>query len=421
MRGAKLLPPVDVESAVYPFLGPGRTKADVEQAAEALSKAYHDKGFQTVNVEIPEQQGRGGVVVLDVKEVAVGRLRVHGSRYFDLERIKNEVPSLGQGTVPNFNAVTRELVSLSKLPDRRITTPAIRSGVEPDTVDIDLNVQDTLPLHGSVELNNRYSADTTPLRLSGSVSYTNLWQLGHSLGFSFQVAPLRLDDAEILSAFYLLRFPQVDWLTLVLQGTKQKSSITSNNVGSITVSSPGETVGLRANIALPPGKDFFQSLSIGWDYKHYEEDQVIAGIRTSGPLSYYPASLTYNGTWAGKGYSTDFTMGLVYAYRGLGSREGLATKRADGTFGPSTGFDRKRFQGGREFHLSEWRPLPSARSAGGFPGLRARARAARRSAAGQYRAGRRRRSGQRARLPGSGNAGRQRRLRHAGAAQPVIL
>jgi hemolysin activation/secretion protein len=58
--------------------------------------------------------------------------------------------------VPNFNQVEREIVALNQWLDRRVT-PTLRGGVEPGTVDVDLKVKDILPLHGSVELNNRYS------------------------------------------------------------------------------------------------------------------------------------------------------------------------------------------------------------------------------------------------------------------------
>ena len=61
---------------VYPFLGSERTSEDVEQARAALEKAYHDKGFQTVSIEIPQQKMRRGVVILNVVEAKVGRLRV---------------------------------------------------------------------------------------------------------------------------------------------------------------------------------------------------------------------------------------------------------------------------------------------------------------------------------------------------------
>ncbi len=59
IKGATKLPTGEVEEAVYPYLGPGRSEADVEQARAALEKAYQDKGFQTVSVSIPQQEVRG--------------------------------------------------------------------------------------------------------------------------------------------------------------------------------------------------------------------------------------------------------------------------------------------------------------------------------------------------------------------------
>ena len=87
--------------------------------------------------------------------------------------------------MPNFNDVARDLVTLNQLADRQVT-PALTAGRLPGTVDVDLHVKDAFPLHGSLEVNNRYSADTTPLRINASVNYDNLWQLGHSIGASFQ-------------------------------------------------------------------------------------------------------------------------------------------------------------------------------------------------------------------------------------------
>ena len=115
---------------------------------------------------------------------------VTGSRYFSLEKIKAKAPSLAEGKVPNFNGVQRDLLALNRHPDRQVT-PTIRPGAEPGTFDVDLTVKDKLPLHGSLELNNRNSPDTTSLRLNGAISYSNLWQAGHTLGLSFQIAPER--------------------------------------------------------------------------------------------------------------------------------------------------------------------------------------------------------------------------------------
>lgn len=318
VKGAKELPPVEVEEAVYPYLGPGRSAEDVEKARAALEKAYQDKGYQTVSVDIPQQDVRGGVVFLQVSENKVGRLRVKGSRYFSLSQIKNGVPSLAEGTVPNFTRVSREIVSLNQMADRRIT-PTLRPGVEPGTVDVDLDVKDTFPLHGSLELNNRYSANTTPLRLNGSISYTNLWQLGHTVGFSFQIAPERLDDAQVYSGFYIARIPGVDWFGLMVQGTRQNSNVST--LGGGASAGNGEILGIRAMFTLPAPNTtgFYHSLSLGVDYKHFDQDLILGGATTGSPITYYPISLDYNAALADAQSTTELSASVVFGTRGAGS------------------------------------------------------------------------------------------------------
>ena len=316
--GAHLLPSVEVEAAVYPFLGPYRTEGDVEQARGALEKAYRDKGFQTVAVEIPPQKTQGGIIVLQVIPNEVGRLRIHGSRYYSLEQIRREAPSLRETTVPNFSQVTRDLTILNQSPDRSVT-PSLTAGVVPGTVDVDLTVKDTPPVHGSLEINNRYSPFTSPLRINGAVSYDNLWQLEHTAGFSFQLSPEEINQVQVFSGYYSARVPGIDGLTLLAQGTSQDSNVST--LGGIGVAGKGSTAGLRAILTLPPQKDFFHSISFGVDYKHFEQGLNITGKVTNTPVTYYPLSAAYSGTWIGKGYETDLNSSLTLDFRGIGSGE----------------------------------------------------------------------------------------------------
>lgn len=327
VSGTKKISAREVGEAVYPFLGPGRTADDVEQARAALEKAYKDKGFETVTIEVPAQNPRAGIIVLRATENAVGRLRIRGSRYFSLDKIKKQIPSLAEGGVPNFNDVTRELIALNQHPDRKIT-PSLKAGVEPGTVDIDLNVKDTFPLHGALELNNRYSADTTPLRLNGSLSYSNLWQLGHTLGFNFQIAPEKLDDAKVFSGYYIARFESLPWLNLMLQGVKQDSNVST--LGGAAVAGRGEILGARAIFTLPQKQDFYHTLSFGFDYKRFDENIVLAGSEIVTPITYYPFALNYNATWLGKSSVTELNTALNFHFRGMGS--------------DSAEFDAKRFK-----------------------------------------------------------------------------
>lgn len=314
--GARQLPSIEVEEAVYPFLGPERTAEDVEQARAALEKAYQDKGYQTVSVQIPQQDPRNGVVILQVVEAKVGRVRVEGARFFSLEAIKKKVPSIAPGKVPNFNDVSREIVALNQLKDRRVT-PVLKPGLEPNTVDIDLQVKDSLPLHGSIGLNNRYIANTTPLRLNGALSYDNLWDLGHSIGGSFQLAPMRLSDAVVYSGYYIVRFPEIEWLSFMVSGTRQDSDVST--LGGAAVAGRGEILGGRVMITLPPGPKYFHSLSFGMDYKHFDQDLGVADDLIESPITYYPFNISYNGAYVTEGAVTELNAGITFSFRGMGS------------------------------------------------------------------------------------------------------
>ena len=290
----KLISEDDIEAAVYPYLGPYRTAADVESARAALEQAYRAKGYQTVSVSIPPQRTGSGIIHLHVSLGEVGRLRVVGSRFFSIDEIKREAPSLEEGQSPNFSQVTQDLVSLNQMGDRRVT-PTLKPGEVPGTVDVDLNVKDTFPLHGSLELNNRYSANTSSLRLNGSVSYDNLWQLQHEIGFSFQLAPQDTNQVNVFSGFYLARVPDLDWITFMLQGTDQDSNV--NTLGGIGVAGKGKVIGGRAIFSLPQLTNYYHSLSLGVDYKHFDQDIMIAGVPSTSPVTYFPFSAAYSGSW----------------------------------------------------------------------------------------------------------------------------
>jgi len=315
VEGADSLPQIEVEAAVYPYLGPQRTADDVEKARAAVEKAYHDKGLQTVSVAVPQQDAQRGFIVLRVGESRVGRLRVKGSRYFDTAAIKKNVPSLGEGSLPNFKEVTKDIVSLNRWPDRRVT-PALRAGVAPGTVDVDLNVEDTFPLHGSLELNNRQSPSTTPLRASISAHYDNLWQLGHSATVTFQEAPLNPKDAMVLSGSYLAR-TDLDWLSVLVYGLKSDSSVAT--VGGSNVVGPGQVIGGRAVITLPTKGDLFHTLSLGVDWKDFQQTLTLGRDSFSSPVSYVPLVASYGATWQVEGRLTQLNAAITAGLRGIGS------------------------------------------------------------------------------------------------------
>ncbi len=331
VRGNTTLPSVEIEKAVYPFEGPGRSLADVNAARDALQKVYQDRGYQSVVVELPPQQVKDGVIILQVVEATVGRLRVEGAHYNSPQNIREAVPALTEGKVPDFTQAQQQLTDLNKSPDRQVV-PVLKPGVLPQTVDVDLKVDDHSPWHGSLELSNDNSPDTTPLRTTVSLSNSNVWQLGHVLSGTYLVDPQSRSDAEVYSLSYLAPLKGTHWSLLA---TMYHSNSDVSSLGGTDVLGKGTSYGLTAIYTLPSTESYSQSASIEIDHKHFDENDTIAGTTSQAPLTYIPVTLSYNSQLTKKNSQTAFSLSVTTNVRGLGS--------------DASAFDNKRFNATADF------------------------------------------------------------------------
>lgn len=330
--GNRVLPPIAVERAVYPFLGPDGDLDTVKKAVEALEKAYREAGYGAVFVDIPEQSIDEGVVRLKVTEGRLERVRVHGARYFSERQIRAAVPSLVEGETPHLPTLQRELTAVNaRSPDRSVT-PILKSGSEPGTVDADLLVKDALPLHGSIEADDRHTAATTPNRASASLSYDNLWQRQDSLALQYQTAPAHPANATVESASYLAHVDDA-------AGEAALSYIhTSSNVlalGTLGVLGRGDIYGARWLQPLAASATSAGSLTFGVDYKSVLTE-VFPDVSGSTPVLTPVHYLNWSGSWSGSwrlahsAFSASFAAN--FGIRGLVNHDQeFANARYDGT------------------------------------------------------------------------------------------
>ncbi len=309
-----------VELSLRPFMGPGRVLADVEAARAALEQAFQKAGFLTVLVDLPEQRVDAGVLRLVVLEGRIDRLRVTGSRYFSQGYIRDRVPELAEGQVPNFNLVQQQLAQLSRGPDRQLQ-PVLRPGALPGTVEVELKVTDQLPLSGSVEINNRHAADTEPLRLAANLRWANLFQRDHALALNVITAPQAPSQSKVLVASYAaphdtgLASSPASWL-----GTFIWSDSTLEPLGAATVIGRGVTMGLRYSQTWF-GTAGSHTVALGGDFKDLRERITAGGDALSTPLRYLPFQAAYSGIWLASGSQTTLAVTLSFGFAGLLARD----------------------------------------------------------------------------------------------------
>jgi len=330
VEGNTVLPTVEIEKAVYPFLGEARTVDDVFAAEGALNQLYQDAGYVSVQVYTPEQDVDQGVVRFEVVEAPVGRNRVVGSEYHDLGRVRKGLPSLAPGEVPHLPTFQRELEKLNRRGNDRAVAASLAAGIRPGTVDADIRVQDQIPVHGSVEVNDRFTRNTSRVRTVGSIRYTNLWQREHTLGLTYQESPQNPGETRVLSFNYSL--PVGEKNTLFAYAVDSSSDVLAfNDAGGVGITGNGSIYGARWIRSLPQIGQLFNSMTFGLDYKTFEDTvapESGGGLVT--PVKYLKGIVGYGGLLLGVEPEVRFGIDVNFGTRGVVASEAR--------------FDDKRFQ-----------------------------------------------------------------------------
>lgn len=299
-----------------PYLGEQKGFDDVQGARKALEEAYKAAGYLTAVVTIPNQPTDTGVIQLQVVEGEVERLRVKGAEYNLPSSIKDKVGEFAEGKVPHFPTMQSQMAGLNRSADLRVT-PVLRAGKTPGKVEVDLEVEDQLPVHGSLDWNNRYSAHTTEQRLGMSLRYDNLWQAGHSIGFTAQVAPERTSDTRVLALSYNIPFGRD---TLALYAVRSRSALASlPGASALGTLGDSDIYGARWIMPLRNAglEGFYHTLSLGVDYKEMRQAVTLAGGKIETPVTYLPFSIGYNANWMGAaGAATSLESTAVFSVRG---------------------------------------------------------------------------------------------------------
>jgi hemolysin activation/secretion protein len=304
-----------IEKAVYPYLGPGKTLQDVQGARAALESAYRAAGYSSVFVDIPEQSIADNVVRLAVTEGRIAKLRVSGERYVSGRQIKAAVPALAAGTVPHFPDVQSQLNDLNRQSADLTVVPVLKAGQSPGTIDADLKVKDTLPVHASAEVNNRNTPQTTPTRVTVTASYANLFQSYQSLSLLYQVAPERSSDGKVFAATYVAPLAP-GGPSLAFFALDTNSDVAA--IGTLSVVGKGQIYGSRYIWPLETAGSISQSLTFGTDYKDFGQNVLlVAGGGLQTPIHYMNWLVGYAATAATPHTRTTLDLESDFGIRGV--------------------------------------------------------------------------------------------------------
>ena len=328
IEGNSLLPDAVVERTVAPYMGPGRRFADIEGARAALEKAYQEAGYLSVLVSLPNQRVDAGEVTLSVTEAPVERLTVSGAAHTRPSLIREALPAVQPGQVPHFPSLQQEIANTQSA--NLQITPLVNATDAGDAIDVDLKIQDKAPYFGSIEFNNAQSYNTTRGRINATVGINNLFQLGHTLGLSWQYAPRRPDDTNTLSLLYGLPLGPKDDLLFTLTTSNSDTPTQVSGSGPDSTLTKGTFAGVRWTHRLPAlNWPVRHSVFVGLDYKRNRDFSTFKdGEIVQRPPTRYPIlSGGYNFTHSGAG---DVLSTASASLRAVSSAMGGRTVDCDG-------------------------------------------------------------------------------------------
>ena len=308
VEGNTILPQETIDNVLKEFTGFAQQFGDIEKARKALEKTYHEEGYPTVIVVLPQQEIDQGLVKLTVVESQIGTVSMKGNRFFSEELLMEKLPSLKPGWVIHQPTLLKELAKVNFHPDRKVT-PILQPGEETGKVNLELKVNDRLPLHGKIKIDNKGAQATPENRLTAELQYTNLLDLEHILTLQTVQTPEDWGAVQVYGFTYVAPLGKNNHLLAVFGSISESSSTLAGSglpVGSqgfVNIAGNSKSAGIRYTFPILESDTFgTHQLSLGADFTRLEKSTAkfpsgLGGgdFLISAPVQYTPLSLSYTG------------------------------------------------------------------------------------------------------------------------------
>jgi len=343
VKGNTLLGFGMIERLLAPYAGPARSYADIQRALEALEGAYRTAGYSAVHVITPEQEVTEGIITFQVVESVIGKIVLNGNEHYDKTNIRNALPALVEGVTPNARKLSENIRLANENPTRQLDV-VLAIGEEENTIDTQVNVQDSSPHKVFLTLDNTGNQSTGMYRTGIGYQHNNLFNRDHAVTFNYITSPNHIKDVSQLSASYRLPIYAVgDSVDLIAAYSDTNAGATSTVAGPLSFSGKGHVYSARYNHYLPRQGDYTSKIIGGLDYRAYLNNCTILGTACTGvaDVTVHPLSITYSGTLAKPAYVADFSTTLVRNIPG-GSRGGdadFSASRSNPAGGPGARAD----------------------------------------------------------------------------------
>lgn len=297
-HGNTLIPQSRVDELLVSFTGPGRDFGTVQQALDALEKAYAAAGFSAIQVLLPEQTLESGAVHFLVVESRLANIVVEGNTHFSSENYKRSLTSLEVGSTPNFDNLVDNLRVVNENPAKQATV-VMRAGANEGELDALVKTSDQTPLRYALTFDNTGNISTGSFRVGAAVQYANLFDRDHVISFQGITSPTKPEKVSIFGLGYQAPIYSTNGMFGMFLGYSDvDSGQVSTGGGKYNISGAGTVFGMRYAQFLPKRGDWEHKVVVGFDWRAYQNNvTVVNGTTKLVPdVTVHPVSIVWQGT-----------------------------------------------------------------------------------------------------------------------------
>ena len=295
VQGNTLLTAPDIDKLLTPFTGKDRDFGHVQMALEALEAAYHARGFNIVQVALPEQELNQGVVTLQVIETRIGKLRVEGNSVFSQDNIRRSVPGLVEGQTPNLGDVSSSLKLANENPSKK-TALQLQSGDKDDEVNAVLKVDDDKLWKVGASVDNSGNPNTGESQLTMQFQHANMLDRDHVMSLQYTTTAEKPSQVSVYGlGYHIPLYALGDSIDLFASYSDVDSGSVLAGIFNLQVSGRGTVVGGRYNQLLRRRGEYESRITYGLDYKEFQSNVSLQGVQLGNDVIVHPFSIAYTG------------------------------------------------------------------------------------------------------------------------------
>ena len=319
VASSELLQRSEFFDRMKPFFGKPVTLGGLDEITREVINYFREQGFPVVNVVVPQQTVKDGVIQILAIEARVGRVKVENARWFRPDNIRAEV-NLREGDKIDANQLQDDMNWLNTNPFRTADLK-FEPGEAEGTTDLVIDVKDRLPFRVYTTYDD-YGIDLTGKnRQSLGLNLGNLFSLDQQAGFQYTTSWKDLfSSMNAYSGSYLIPLPWRNSLTIFGSYTKSKAE----TVPGQSFEGDSWQMSGRYNIPLPTLDPISHSFYAGLDFKQSSNAFLVFGENVAtgagsglAPFSIFQLTAGYNASVPDDLGLTSFELGGVYSPGGV--------------------------------------------------------------------------------------------------------